>query len=99
MNEKMKILISEDKEADFTFTRHILLQISRGFEVVWAESYHATIAALESNDFDVCILDYRLGTHTALDVLYYARNTQVRTAVIVFTALTDHDIDNAALQQ
>lgn len=99
MNLAMKILISEDKEADFIFTQYILTQISAAFEIVWAKSYHETIAAIESNTFDVCILDYRLGTHTALDVLYFTRNIDIKTAFIVFTALNDQGIDNTSMQQ
>lgn len=99
MNPKMKILVSEDNEADFAFARHILLQISGEFEIDWADSYHSTITALDAKHYDICILDYRLGTYTALDVLYYVRNTPSKAAFIVFTALTDRDIDKHALEQ
>lgn len=99
INPVLRILISADNGADFVITKHILGQISQDFDINWAESYEAALAALATRHFDVCILDYRLGSHSAIDVLEFARGRAEQTAFIVFTALSEGRDDNSSPQE
>lgn len=94
-----KILISEDKEPDYVFTRNILQKIPGNFEISWAANFNDAMQGLQTNQFDVCLLDYRLGGNTALDVLRHVRLSPLRTAFIVFTGMSDCGIDNDVLRQ
>jgi two-component sensor histidine kinase len=95
---KTKILISEDREPDYVFTRNILHKIPGNFEISWAANFSDAMRGLATNEFDVCLLDYRLGGHTAMDVLRNLRLSPVRTAFIVFTGMSDCGIDNDVLR-
>lgn len=95
---KTKILISEDKEPDYVFTRNILQKIPGNFEISWAANFSDAMRGLQTNEFDVCLLDYRLGVNTATDVLKNLRVSPVRTAFIVFTGMSDCGIDNDVLR-
>jgi two-component sensor histidine kinase/CheY-like chemotaxis protein len=94
---KTKILISEDKEPDYVFTRNILKKIPGNFEISWAANFREAMQGLRTNEFDVCLLDYRLGGNTAIDVLRNLQVSQVHTAFIVFTGMADCGIDNDVL--
>jgi len=95
---KTKILISEDQEPDYIFTRNILQKIPGDFEISWAADFNEAMRNLRSNEYDVCLLDYRLGINTALDVLQSVRVSPLRTAFIVFTGMSDCGLDNDVLR-
>lgn len=95
---KTRILISEDKEPDYVYTCNILQEIPGDFDISWAANFDQAMQGLKTNDFDVCLLDYRLGGKTAMDILQQIRATPVRTAFIVFTGMSDCGIDNDVLR-
>jgi two-component sensor histidine kinase/CheY-like chemotaxis protein len=95
---KVKILISEDREPDYVFTRNLIQKIPGDFEISWATNYSDAVEDLRTNEFDVCLLDYRLGGNTAMDILRRLNKVPLRTAFIVFTGMTESGIDNDVLR-
>lgn len=93
-----KILVVDDAEADFVFTREILLRISPQFEVLWVSRARDFAAKLKDGAFDVCLLDYRLDTCTAIELLAEARELHLDTAYIVFTGVKMPNSDNEVIQ-
>lgn len=66
-------------------------------DVMWAGSLVEAIRLLRFNTFDVCLLDYDLGYHTALDVMAHFRLQHIELPVIVMTGYGSHDIDLAVM--
>jgi two-component sensor histidine kinase len=95
----MKILINECSEETFGLVYRLLDHFHEKPDVRRVETFEATIAALEAETFDVCLLDYALGNHTAIDVLAYKHLTIENTPFIILLAAHDHDIDQLVLQQ
>ena len=70
----VKILLVEDDEDDFIITRDLISRIrDRRYQLDWRDNYAAGLAALQRCEHDICLLDYRLGERTGLDLL---RETQ-----------------------
>lgn len=99
LTDRIKLLISEDKEPDYIYTKNMLQKIHDNFDISWAPNFSEAMRGLSTNEYDVCLLDYRLGVNTAMDVLRHMRITPVRTAFIVFTGMADCGIDNDVLSQ
>ena len=70
MTDHVRILLVEDDEDDYFLTADSLSQCkSPVFELVWAKTGEEAIEHLQTDTFDLCLLDYLLGQENAMDVL------------------------------
>jgi two-component system response regulator HydG len=82
-----KILVVED---DVTFAKILeRLLLSNGFTVEVAFSKKTAQVLLESNAFDLLLLDYRLPDGTGLEVFEAARNRNAQIPAIIMTSFND----------
>ena len=64
------VLLIEDDEDDVFLTTELLESIERReYEVTWAADPTSALSHLRSGDFDVCLVDNRLGATTGIDIL------------------------------
>ena len=99
MNPELKVLFIEDDEDDFVMARDMLTEADRqAYSVQWVTDYDQGLDALGNGDFDVCLLDYRLGQHTGLELLQEAINRGLQTPIILLTGQFDHEIDTEAMK-
>jgi len=90
----VKILLVEDDEDDFIITRDLISRIrDRRYQLDWCDNYAAGLAALQRCEHDICLLDYRLGERTGLDLLRETQSLSGRPPVIFLTGQADHEID------
>jgi DNA-binding NarL/FixJ family response regulator len=95
----VKVLLVDDDEDDFVITRELLSEIPAGtFDLRWAASLEAGLAALAENRPDVCIVDYRMGEHSGLDFLRRAIQTGLEVPMVMMTGHGDHDVDLEAMR-
>jgi len=95
---KIKLLIIDDDEDDYLIIRDLLFGIKEvKYETSWASSYQLALQALETSKFDACLLDYRLGEHTGLDLLQEIMGRGFRIPTILLTGQGDHAIDIEAM--
>ena len=67
--DSYRVLLVEDNEDDYLIVRDLLGDISTTvFELSWVDSYGAARESLLQNAFDVCLIDYRLGEATGVDL-------------------------------
>jgi PAS domain S-box-containing protein len=79
-------LIDDDQDS-FVLTRHKLARIqASSFSVDWAPSYEAGLTEIKKNAHDVCLLDYRLGAQTGLDLLREALAAGCKAPIIMLTS-------------
>jgi two-component sensor histidine kinase len=95
---KAKILVVDDAQTDYIFTRELLLKISPLFEIQWISRAAEFADRIQTGEFDVCLLDYRLDTCTAMELLSAAQNMHLDTAYIVFTGVKKPDSDNEVIR-
>ncbi|PTL84701.1 response regulator [Vitiosangium sp. GDMCC 1.1324] len=95
----IQVLLVEDDEDDFILTRDCLRSIGpRRVELEWVETCEQALEALESSRHDVCLLDYRLGATTGLELLHQAQQRGWRVPFILLTGQDDATIDHLAQQ-
>jgi signal transduction histidine kinase/ActR/RegA family two-component response regulator len=69
-DKNIHVLLIEDDEDDYILTRELLSDIPTGaFELEWIYRFDEGVEALRRNAHDICLLDYRLGAKTGLDML------------------------------
>ncbi len=78
---RLSILLVEDDEDDYILTRELLSENYReGFQLDWKTGYDDGLKALLKGGHDVCLLDYRLGEHSGIDLLRRRPRRRLRDA-------------------
>jgi len=97
--DTVHVLLIDDTEAQRYLIEGYLSQ-SKTFQadLMWAASLAEAIRLLRFNTFDICLLDYDLGNHTALDVLSYFKSQKIDLPVIVLTGYGSQDIDMEVME-
>lgn len=99
MEEGFKILFIDDDEDEYVNIRDIFQEIKTSkYQLTWKSSYNDGLQALKSDLFDVCLLDYRLGERTGLDLLMEAQSLGISCPIILLTGQGDRDLDLQAMQ-
>jgi len=95
----VKVLLIDDEEYSFLLLRRMLGKApDKKFEMDWASNYEAGLKALESRRHDVCLLDYRLGPETGLDLLRESVAKGLETPIIILTGSDDPRVDLEATE-
>ncbi len=92
------VLLIEDDEEDFMITEDLLDEASGTYELIWVTNQDEALAQLREHDFDVCLIDFRLGAETGLEVLLAARAKNAMLPFIFLTGLADEEVDRAAME-
>lgn len=99
VEERIRILLVEDDPDDFILVQEML---SSSFEMLhdlkWAETYEEALKELASFKYDVCLLDYRLGSRSGIELLNEAGKENPETAFIFLTGRGDHEMDLDAMR-
>jgi PAS domain S-box-containing protein len=97
---RLSILLVEDDEDDYVMIRDLLAEIGeKTFALEWAATYEAAQEAMGRNAHQVCLLDYRLGERTGLELLRESVRIGFKAPIIFLTGQTDHDVDVAAMKE
>jgi len=95
----LAILLVEDRKADYVLTRELLSEtFGDGFELDWVKTWDAALEALRNVDYDVCLIDYRLGKWTGVDLLREAIDAGAKVPFIMLTGQDNREIDVEAMQ-
>ncbi|MBW4596479.1 MAG: response regulator [Brasilonema angustatum HA4187-MV1] len=94
-----KVLLVDDDEDDYVLTRDWFgeFQVACG-ELEWKNSYQAAMDAIVKNQYDVCLVDYRLGASNGLDLLREAIHQGCSSPIILLTGKGDREIDIEAMK-
>jgi len=94
---EVSVLLIEDDEDDYFLTLDLFEAIeTRNFVITWAETVETGIAELQSGKHDICLIDYRLGALTGIEVLESCREALRSTPAIVLTGDHSAEVDDAA---
>ena len=98
MNEALlKVLLVEDDEDDYVIICDLLSEMER-FELEWVIDYEDALKAIEREEHDVCLLDYRLGERSGLELLREALRRGYKAPIILLTGQGDREVDLEAMQ-
>jgi len=95
----VRVLLVDDDEDDYIITRDLVSQIGNPpYRLDWIDNYDAALAALPRREHDICLLDYRLGERTGLELLRESQSFGGRPPMILLTGQGDHEIDLEAMK-
>ena len=98
--DTLRILLVEDDEDDYLIINNTLSEIRRqAYVLSWEETYEGAVAALHKDSYDVCLVDYRLGSRTGLEFLEQIKAENSAVPVIILTGHEEFDIDMAAMKK
>lgn len=93
------VLLIEDDEEDYILLKKVLAKVSYAHYVVeWEQHFAQGLLHMQEQDHDICLVDYRLGLHSGIDLLKEARGQGYNRPIIVLTGASGGDIDIQALQ-
>lgn len=98
-HDVIRVLLIEDNETDYILTRELLEEVNPAhFDVHWISSYEQGLRDLCHGEYDVCLLDLRLGAHSGMDILLEANKTECSIPTILLTGFDTPEVDEQALQ-
>ena len=96
---ELEILLIDDDEDELVQIRDLLSEIpDMKYQIRWASSYEEGLATLRSTSFQACLLDYRLGAKTGLELLREVQNNPARCPIILLTGHGDVEVDIEAMR-
>ncbi len=94
-----RILLVDDDEDDYIITEDILSEIEENpFDLDWVATYEAALEAMARNQYDLCLIDYRLGPHSGLELLQEAIANGCQSPIILLTGLGSEKVGLEAVQ-
>ena len=101
--QKIRILLIDDDEDDYFLLKQNLSEI-RGtdFTVTWASSYEQGKTKLIEHKldehFDICLVDYRLGIRTGIDLIQECVAEEFNIPMILLTGYGQREVDLEAMR-
>ena len=92
--QHLTVLLIDDDEDDFIIIRDYFAEISHiEYELTWIDNYTDGLQQALSDNYDIVLVDYRLGEYTGLDLLETAMKNQCTTPIIMLTGKGDKEVD------
>ncbi len=93
------VLLVEDDEEDYILLQKVLAKVaSARYTVQWEQGFEEGLAHMLREDHDICLVDYRLGANSGIELLKAARRQGYNLPIIILTGAGGGDIDIQALQ-
>jgi signal transduction histidine kinase len=97
--DAVRVLLIDDDRDDYLLTRDLLAEIPRGrYRLDWVSDFDSGLETMCRGKHDVCLLDFRLGERTGLDLLAEARKSNCFGPVILLTGQNQWELDQAAME-
>jgi signal transduction histidine kinase len=97
--EAIRVFFIEDDEDDYVIVKDLLSEDSHiSYTLDWVSSFEEGLSGLNREAYDVCLLDYRLGKQSGLDLLSELIKKGSQIPIIILTGQGDYDIDLKAMK-
>ena len=74
-----KILLVEDDPDDYVWIEDLLHRaLASRFDLKWVDNYLSALEAIDSENHDVCLLDYHLGDRDGIEILREVMGKRLR---------------------
>ena len=93
------VLLVEDDDDDFVLVKDLFREIGDDrYKLKRVASYEEAIALESPRDYDICLLDYRLGAHDGLELMQDLGRQGFQCPMILLTGQADEEIDRRAMK-
>ncbi|MFN2454045.1 MAG: ATP-binding protein [Pyrinomonadaceae bacterium] len=90
----IRVLIVEDNKDDYLLTRKLLSRIEgTDYQLDLVTTYATGLEAILRCAHDICLLDYRLGARTGLELLRESIGKDCKMPIILLTGQADRTVD------
>jgi diguanylate cyclase (GGDEF)-like protein/PAS domain S-box-containing protein len=94
----LQILIIDDDEDDYLIIRDLLREVTEvGYQIDWIDNYMKALQIINEKVYDCCLLDFRLGKYSGLELLREIVKVKYRMPVILLTGIKNHAVDVEAM--
>jgi len=95
----IRVLLIEDDEDDHFLVDRLLAEVSSTqYKLTWVQTYEDGLKELEEGTYDVCLLDYHLGSKSGLEILSKVEESQATPPIIVLKGHGDYLVDLKAMK-
>ncbi len=99
-SHSIRVLLIDDDEDDYIVVRDLLSELSSTeFILKWVSDYGAALDAILSNEFDICLLDYRIKERNGLELMQEAVSRGAGTPIVFLTGEGGCDLDLDAISK
>ncbi len=89
----------DDDEEDFIITRDVLHEIPRRKYIIdWVPAYDEALLKIRAGEYQVYLVDYRLGAKNGLDLIRAALESGCTAPLILLTGQNDPEVDEQAMR-
>jgi len=93
------VLLIEDDEDDYFLVARLLAEISSArYKLTWIQTCEEGLKELEKGTYDVCLLDYHLGSKSGLEILSKVEESPATPPIIILTGHGDYLVDVKAMK-
>jgi signal transduction histidine kinase len=93
-DQAINILLIEDDEDDYVIIRDTISRIRTWrCQLDWASTANEALDRISSEEYQVCLLDYRLGENNGIELLKLLKQKDFDAPIILLTGYGDHEID------
>lgn len=97
--DSVDVLLIDDDEDDYLITRELFDDFAdERYQLDWTDGFDDGLEKLVGGDYDICLLDYRLGAQDGVELLKRAVERDNTTPVVILTGADDRSIDRAAMR-
>ncbi|MEZ0483263.1 hybrid sensor histidine kinase/response regulator [Fibrella aquatica] len=94
----IRVLLVEDDEDDYILTRTLMsVPENRNLRLDWVEGYEEALERILAKEYDVYLIDYRLGERTGIELIQEATDSGCQSPMILLTGQDDQSIDYSAM--
>jgi two-component system, cell cycle sensor histidine kinase and response regulator CckA len=98
-DDPVRILLVDDDEDDYFLTRDLLADIpDSNFQLDWLANPEAALEAIRRREYDMLLIDYRLGRTDGLSLLREAIKQGCSAPMILLTGQGERALDLGAMQ-
>lgn len=95
-NNKLSVLLVDDSKGDRALIKGLMLESHQyDFDIIDASSTGEALLIAQNKSFDFCILDYKLGGATAIDLVEALTKESIHLPTIVMTGYSDINLTDS----
>ncbi|MCE5207327.1 MAG: response regulator [Chloroflexi bacterium] len=103
MENPLHLLLIDDDEDEYFLLKEMVSRapfegVLKRLDLDWISDYEQAAAALRECQYDIYLIDYRLGSQSGLDLLRTATSINCKAPIILLTGQGHYEIDMAAMQ-
>lgn len=99
MTTSIGVLLVEDDRDDYLLTSELLEEIGDGaYSLSWVDNYDDGVRALLSGGPELCLLDFRLGERTGLELLREVTSRGCNIPIVLLTGQSERTLDLEAMK-